>query len=63
MEDPRTTIVLQLAVQLIASGAPQYHTRSLADVTAEILGSADGIDHTLGICKCSDDDHGGGTVQ
>ncbi len=63
MEDPRTQKVIELAVTLIASGAPQYFNRDLADVTAEILGSGDGIDHVFGICNCGPDTSGGGTIQ
>lgn len=51
MEDPRTQAVLEMAVALMTSSNPLYATRNLADVTAEIIGSADGIDHVFGICK------------
>lgn len=62
MEDPRTQKVVELGVALITSANPLYATRSLQEVTAEILGSADGIDHVFGICKCggSDDEEDGG---
>lgn len=62
MEDPRTLRTLELATALVTSGNPNYATRTISDVSAELLGSADGIDHTFGICNCGpdEDEEGGG---
>lgn len=59
MEDARTLATLQMTVALLTSANPNYNTRTVAEVSAELIGSADGIDHTFGICKCPDESKGG----
>lgn len=56
MQDARTQAVLQMTVALLTSANPNYNQRTIAEVSAELLGSADGIDHVFGICNCGDDD-------
>ncbi|MEO5867250.1 MAG: hypothetical protein ABIS14_12820 [Sphingomonas sp.] len=59
MQDQRTLTVLEMTVALLTSDNPNYNTREIADVSAEVLGSADGIDHVFGICACPPDEDGG----
>ncbi|MGN5375857.1 hypothetical protein [Sphingomonas hankookensis] len=59
MEDARTLATLQMTVALLTSANPNYNTRTVAEVSAELIGSADGIDHTFGICNCPDEPEGG----
>lgn len=47
MEDPRSFAVLDMAVRLIASGAPHYTNRSVGSVAAELLGTANGLDDAI----------------
>ncbi len=47
MKDDRTLTVLEMSVALLTSTNPNYCLRTVADVSAELLGSADGIDQTF----------------
>ena len=60
MQDPRTLATLHLATALVTSGNPNYATRTIGEVAAELLGIADDIDHDLSGCNCDDDEDGGG---
>lgn len=62
MEDSRTRDVMKMTVALLTSGNPHYNTRTIGEVSAEILGNADGVDHVFGICNCGPDE-GGETVH
>jgi len=42
--DGRTVYFMQLAVSLIASGAPHYRHKCVAEVTAELMGDSDVLD-------------------
>lgn len=54
MKDERTLAVLEMTVSLLTSANPNYCFRTAADVSAELLGSADGIDQTFAPRRPSD---------